>query len=223
MTRRPRPILLAALACVIGAAPPEEPLEDVSARSGVSFRFENGSRGRHDLPEIMGGGLALIDADGDGRLDLYFCNGGPITPDRNPPDDGSPGRLYRNLGGFRFQDVTPQAGVPGPSCAMGAAVGDFDRDGRADLFVTGWRDQRLYRNVGGRFEDVTAPAGLESTLWGTSAAWADLDGDGDLDLFVATYLDYDPAEAPFCAAPDGKRDYCGPESFAAQPDRLYRN
>ena len=107
---------------------------------------------------------------------------------------------------------------------MGAAVGDFDGDGLDDLFVTGWRDQRLYRNVGGvRFEDVTARAGLASDLWSTSAAFADLDGDGDLDLYVAGYVDYDPALAPFCAAPDGKGDYCGPEEFAAQPDRLYRN
>ena len=116
------------------------------------------------------------------------------------------------------------ADAPGPSYAMGAAVGDFDGDGRDDLFVTGWRDQRLYRNVGGgRFEDVTDAGGLGSNLWSTSAAFADLDGDGDLDLYVATYLDYDPAAAPFCAAPDGRRDYCGPEDFPAQPDRLYRN
>ena len=107
---------------------------------------------------------------------------------------------------------------------MGAAVGDYDGDGRVDLFVTGWRDQRLYRNLGdGRFEDVTDRAGLTSSLWSTSAAFADLDGDGDLDLYVANYLDYDAKSAPYCAAPDGRRDYCGPEDFAAQPDRLYRN
>ena len=107
---------------------------------------------------------------------------------------------------------------------MGAAVGDYDGDGRVDLFVTGWRDQRLYRNLGnGRFEDVTERAGLKSSLWSTSAAFADLDGDGDLDLYVANYLEYDAKSAPYCSAPDGRRDYCGPEDFAAQPDRLYRN
>jgi enediyne biosynthesis protein E4 len=194
----------------------------VASEAGVVFRFFDGSRGRHDLPEIMGGGVALIDFDADGDLDIYLCNGGPIVPDPSKPDP--PCRLYRNDGAWRFVDVTDRANAPGPSYAMGAAVGDFDDDGLDDLFVTGWRDQRLYRNAGGgRFEDVTDRAGLVSKLWSTSAAFADLDGDGDLDLYVANYLDYDPALAPFCAAPDGRRDYCGPEEFAAQPDRLYRN
>jgi enediyne biosynthesis protein E4 len=196
---------------------------EVAAEAGVSFRFDNGSRGKHDLPEIMGGGVALFDADGDGRLDIYFCNGGPIgTSTGNKPDP--PCRLYRNRGDWHFEDITSQANAPGPSYAMGAAVADYDGDGRADLFVTGWRDQRLYRNLGGgRFLDVTQHAGLTSGLWSTSAAFADLDGDGDLDLYVATYLDYDPDSPPYCAAPDGQRDYCGPEDFPAQPDRLYRN
>jgi enediyne biosynthesis protein E4 len=196
---------------------------DVAADAGVSFRFDNGSRAKHDLPEIMGGGVALFDADGDGKLDIYFCNGGPISASSgNKPDP--PCRLYRNRGEWHFEDITSQANAPGPSYAMGAAVGDYDGDGRTDLFVTGWRDQRLYRNLGGgRFLDVTQHVGLASSLWSTSAAFADLDGDGDLDLYVATYLEYDPESPPYCAAPDGRRDYCGPEDFPAQPDRLYRN
>jgi hypothetical protein len=199
-------------------------LRDVADEAGVSFRFDNGTRGRYDLPEIMGGGVALIDGDGNGRLDLFFCNGGPIVKEPGQEADDSPCRYYRNNGDGTFTDATATARAPGPGYAMGAAVGDFDGDGRDDLFVTGWRDQRLYRNLGGgRFDDLTARAGLTSTLWSTSAAWADLDGDGDLDLYVAGYLDYDPASAPFCAAPDGRRDYCGPEDFPAQPDRLYRN
>jgi len=195
---------------------------EVGAESGVSFRFYTGSRGQHDLLEIMGGGVALLDADGDGLLDIYLCNGGPIDATPGTPDP--PCRLYRNRGGWCFDDITVQSGAPGPSYAMGVAVGDYDRDGRADLFVTGWRDQRLYRNLGGgRFQDVTGRAGLTSSLWSTSAAFADLDGDGDLDLYVANYLDYDAKSPPYCAAPDGQRDYCGPEDFPAQPDRLYRN
>ncbi|MGP0062099.1 MAG: CRTAC1 family protein [Isosphaeraceae bacterium] len=195
---------------------------DVAAKAGVSFQFENGSRGKHDLPEIMGGGVAIFDADGDGRLDIYFCNGGPIGAAPVKPDP--PCRLYRNKGTWEFEDITHRAGAPGPSYAMGAAVGDYDADGRLDLFVTGWRDQRLYRNLGGgRFEDVTAGAGLISASWSTAAAFADLDGDGDQDLYVANYLEFDAGSPPFCAAPDGGRDYCGPEDFPAQVDRLYRN
>lgn len=170
----------------------------------------------------MGGGVGLIDIDGDGLLDVYLTNGGPIEPGGGAPD--SPCRLYRNLGGWRFQDITATANCPGPGYAMGVAVGDHDGDGRDDLFVTGWREQRLYRNVGGgRFEDVTDRAGLLSDRWSTSAAFADLDRDGDLDLYVCCYVAYDAARAPYCSAPDGRRDYCGPEAFDAQRHRLYRN
>ena len=187
----------------------------------MRFRFDVAGKGRHNLPEIMGGGVALIDGDGDGRLDLFFCNGGSNEPGKPNP---FPCRYYHNNGDGAFTDETAKARLWGPWAAMGAAVGDYDRDGRDDLFVTGWREQRLYRNAGGgRFEDVTGRSGMSSTTWGTSAAWADLDGDGDLDLYVCNYLAFDASAAPFCAAPDGRRDYCGPEDFPAEADRLYRN
>ncbi len=203
-------------------AAPKISFREIGTEAGVNFRFDTGSRGRHDLPEIMGGGVALFDADGDGRLDIYLCNGGPIEPTSGKR--GSRCRLYLNEGRWHFKDISDRAAAPGPSYAMGAAVGDYDGDGRPDLFVTGWRDQRLYRNLGdGRFEDVTIRAGVSSDLWSTSAAFADLDGDGDQDLYVANYLDFDAESPPYCAAPDGRRDYCGPEDFPAQPDRLYRN
>ncbi len=207
-------VLVASLA----AGPPEpSPIafRDVAAESGVSFRFETGTRGRHDLPEIMGGGVALIDSDGDGRLDIYLCNGGPIVPEPGRADP--PCRLFRNAGDWRFEDATDQANAPGPGYAMGAAVGDFDGDGLDDLFVTGWRDQRLYRNAGGRFEDVTARAGLVSGLWSTSAAFADLDGDGDLDLFVAGYLDYDPARARSAPRPTAGATTAAPRTSPPSP------
>ena len=222
------PALAAVALAVAGADGPGQGsrpaivMRDVAAEAGVNFRFEAGSRGKKDLPEIMGGGVALIDADGDGRLDIYLCQGGPIVEAPGAADP--PGRLYLNRKDGTFADGTDRAGAPGPPYAMGAAVGDVDGDGRDDLFVSGWRGQRLYRNLGGgRFEDVTEAAGVGSGRWGTSAAFADLDGDGDLDLYVATYLVYDPAAAPYCEAPGGRRDFCGPASFPAEPDHLYRN
>lgn len=208
-------------------APGSEPgpwpqLTNVAREAGIDFRFHDGSRGRHDLPEIMGGGVGMIDVDGDGLLDLYFANGGPIAPGTAGP--APPGRLYRNEGGWRFTDITATAGAPGPDYAMGVAVGDVDADGRDDLLVTGWGHLRLYRNRGGgTFEDVTARAGLQLPTWSTSAAFADLDGDGDLDLYIANYVEYDARRPSYCTAPDGQPDYCGPEVFPAQSDRLYRN
>ena len=209
------------LLLVLLTAPPADPpaiaFRDVAAESGVAFRFHTGSRGKYDMVEVMGGGVAMIDADGDGHLDLYFANGGPLEGDGPDP----PGALFRNRGDGTFTPLPDPP--PGPSYAMGCAVGDYDGDGRDDLFVTGWRGQRLYRNEGGKFADVTDRAGLAGDLWTTAAAFADLDGDGDGDLFVVAYLDFRPATAPFIAAPDGKRDFGAPDDFPSQPNRLYRN
>ena len=196
---------------------------DQAATAGVSFRFHTGSRGQHDLPEIMGGGVAIFDADGDGLPDLYFCNGGPI--DAAPARRIRPCRLYRNRGDWQFEDITDRAGVPGPSYAMGAAVGDYDGDGRDDLFVTGWRDQRLYRNLGRRpirGRDATRRAGLGSLehLRGVRRPRRRR-RPGSLRRELPRLSI--PTSPPFCAAPDGRRDYCGPEDFPAQADRLYRN
>ncbi|AMV36632.1 CRTAC1 family protein [Planctomyces sp. SH-PL62] len=178
--------------------------EDVAARSGVVFQFDSGSRGRHDLPEIMGGGVALFDADGDGLLDLYLCNGGPIAAD--PPAEDPPSRLFLNRGGGRFVDWTEAAGAPGPSYAMGAAAGDFDADGRVDLLQTNGhvldRDRLgipfamppiLLKGRDGGFQDVSARAGpwFARLALGRSLAVGDVDGDGRLDV-AATALD-----APF--------------------------
>ena len=223
MSRLPPAFLFLLSAAILTTARAGEiRFEDVARSAGIDFKFDAGSRGRHDLPEIMAGGVALFDADGDGLLDVFLCQGGPI--EALPGAADPPCRLYRNLGGLRFEDRTATAGVPGPSYAMGAAAGDFDGDGRVDLFVSGWRGRRLYRNLGDcRFEDVTTAAGLGGETWTTGAAWGDLDGDGALDLYVAGYLAYDPASPPFCAAPDGRRDFCAPEDFEPEPDHLYRN
>ena len=197
-----------------------EPIFEVvqSKTSGLDFRFESGTRGKFDLPEIMGGGMAAADFDGDGRLDLFFCQGGMIEAEAGKTDP--PCRWYRNQGQMQFKEM--KVGSEGPSYAMGAWPADFDGDGKVDLFVTGWRGWKLYRNKGEwQFEDVTSSLGSEALKWSTAAVWADFNGDRHLDLYVGGYIDFDVMKTPFCAAPDGARDYCGPEDFEAVPDRLY--
>ncbi|MFO0892522.1 MAG: FG-GAP-like repeat-containing protein [Isosphaeraceae bacterium] len=201
---------------------------DEAASRGLVFRFDHGPSPEHQLPETMSGGVGLLDFDGDGWLDIYALQGGAFPPRSSPSVFGD--RLFRNRGDGRFQDVTEASGLaalPG-GYSHGVAVGDYDNDGRPDLFVTRWRSYALYRNLGGgRFQDVTARAGLGGDRdWPTSAAWADLDDDGDLDLYVAHYLKWDAENPPLCEYPDRSRAgyrYCDPLSFAATPDHLFRN
>ena len=191
-----------------------------SELTGIKFKYEDGGSGRFDLPEIMGGGMAAADFDGDGRLDLFFCQGGPIEREGDEKKQDAPCQWYRNLGEMKFKKI--EVAASGPSYAMGAWPADFDGDGRVDLLVTGWRGWAFYRNLGGwRFEDVTGRLGQRVPDWSTAAVWADFNGDGHLDLYVGGYVKYDPAKAPYCAAPDGRRDYCGPEDFEAVGPRFY--
>lgn len=199
-----------------------EPIDQSS--SGLDFIYFDGNRGRFDLPEIMGGGMAVADFDNDHRLDLFFCQGGPIASEAIKPGQikTDPScQFYQNLGKMQFKRIEIQS-AQGPSYAMGAWPADFNKDGRIDLLVTGWRGWRLYQNLGNwQFRDITANLPGPPLAWSTAAVWADFNNDSHLDLFIGGYLDYDPAKAPFCAAPDGNRDYCGPEDFQAVPDRLY--
>ncbi|MFI5458430.1 MAG: FG-GAP-like repeat-containing protein [Isosphaerales bacterium] len=199
---------------------------DDAEQSGLTLVFDNGRTDRRQLPETMSGGVAVLDFDGDGRLDIYAVQGGPFPPRTNPPPFGD--RLFRNRGDGRFEDVTAASGLAtlAGGYGHGVAVGDYDNDGRPDLFVTRWGSYALYHNLGqGRFEDVTDRAALSGVRdWPTSAAWADLDNDGDLDLYVCHYLKWDPATAPPCEDPPRPGyTYCDPRHFPALPDHVFRN
>jgi tetratricopeptide (TPR) repeat protein len=199
---------------------------DDARERGVEFTFDNGRSQLRHLPETGSGGVALLDYDGDGWLDIYAVQGGKFPPSPgSPPPFGD--RLFRNRDDGRFEDTTAAAGLaslPG-GYGYGVAVGDYDNDGRPDLFVTRWRSYALYHNLGGKFEDVTARAGLGGSRdWPTSAAWADLDNDGDLDLYVCHYLHWEPGRTPPCERPD--RDeyaYCTPRVLPSLPDHVFRN
>lgn len=203
-------------------APPR--FRNVQPDSGVAFVLEHAPTPDKRLIETMPGGLAAFDYDDDGRVDLFFANGN-ATPDLAKADTRFHNRLYRNLGGMKFEDVTDRAGLAGRGFAMGAAAGDYDNDGHVDLFVPGVGQPTLYRNTGqGRFEDVTTRAGIASSPWSVAAAWVDVDRDGRLDLFVVNYLDWLPQANRFCG--DRVRDlrvYCHPKYFAGLPNQLYRN
>lgn len=202
---------------------------DATPGSGLAFTHRNGEEAdHHAILESLGGGVALLDYDRDGLLDVFLPGGGHFAgPDRKGVR-GYPNRLFKNLGGWKFRDATAEAGLPndGAWYSHGAAVGDVDDDGWPDLLVTGYGRLGLYRNDRGRFVDVTAAAGLVDPgplHWSTSAAFADLDGDGRPDLFVAHYLDWSFRNHPACEWPNGKVDLCPPHRFAPLRPGLYRN
>jgi enediyne biosynthesis protein E4 len=202
-------------------------VDDASER-GLVFNFDQGRSEAHQLPETMAGGVAIFDFDGDGWLDVYALQGGPFPPRGPLPPFGD--RLFRNCGDGHFQDVTETSGLaalPG-GYGHGVAVGDYDNDGRPDLFVTRWRSYALYRNLGGgRFQEATAESGLGGDRdWPTSAAWADFDNDGDLDLYVCHYLKWDAVKPALCEYPERSKPgymYCDPLAFAGLPDHVFRN
>jgi len=203
------------------AQPP--PFEEGAEAAGVSFFYESGATDRRlFIADTMGGGVGLIDYDGDGWLDIYFVNGCAFPFDAKSPP--RPNVLYRNQRDGTFREVTGQCGVGGNGYGMGCAVADYDNDGDEDLFVTGFHQTVLYRNRGdGTFEDVTRAARIDSDRWTTAAGFGDLDGDGDLDLVVVAYVEVSWDDDRVCRDHAGRPIHCTPAFYTAQPDLLYRN
>lgn len=188
----------------------------------LPFRFERGDSGLALPVEPTGGGVGLLDYDGDGDLDIFFAQGVPLPVGKSPQPPADV--LLRNDGSGRFVDVSRDVGLVSKGYGQGVCVADYDGDGDPDVYVTRYGPNTLWRNDGGHFTDVTERAGVGCPLWSLGAAFADIDGDGDLDLFVANYFTFDPAEAPFERDPQtGKPDYGMPARFEGQPDVLYRN
>jgi hypothetical protein len=205
------------------AVPPIR-FEDVQKKSGLDFVLHNCPTPQKHMIETMAGGLAVFDYDGDGKPDIFFTNGAEL-PSLKKTGPQYSNRLYRNEGNFKFRDVTAEAGVSGEGYSMGAAVADYDNDGRPDLFVAGVNSNILYRNLGnGRFEDVTTKAGIRSGEWAVAAGWFDYDNDGWLDLWVVHYAKWSPSDDRFCGdSTRGIRIYCHPKYFEGLASTLYRN
>ena len=214
-----------------GAKPKPDPVFQVKSLKGVDFVLRNSPTSRKYLIETMPGGVALLDYNNDGLLDVFFVNGGdvrdtmatPINFDRRNPTYWN--RLYRQNPDGTFTDVTEQAGLAhagDSNYGMGVAVGDYDNDGFPDLYVTNFGKNILYHNNGdGTFTDVTAKAGVAAGGWSVSAGFFDYDNDGRLDLFVTRYLDWSVEKSKTCGSE--RATYCPPGSFPAITNILYHN
>ncbi len=183
---------------------------------GIDFVHDAGEvPGEYFMPQVVGSGVALFDFNNDGLLDVYLLqNAGPKSQSKN--------RLYQQLPGGRFKDVSAGSGLDVAGFGMGVAVGDFNNDGYLDVLVTEYGGVRLFLNNGnGTFTDVTKEAGLSEPGWSTSACFFDYDRDGWLDLLIVKYVDYDPSWK--CSTTNSIRDYCSPKPFQGTVSRLYRN
>ncbi|MHC4557230.1 MAG: CRTAC1 family protein [Planctomycetota bacterium] len=197
-------------------------LSNVTKETGISFRHTDGSSGKHYIVEYVSAGLALFDYDGDGDIDIYFLNGAPL---RGTIVEVTPkNTLYRNDNGWRFTDVTDEAGVGDTGHGLGVAVGDYDNDGDPDLYLNNYGPNVLYRNNGnGTFTDVTQTAGVgNGHRVGAGANFLDVDKDGDLDLFVSNYIKFSYGKhVPRTRM--GFPVYPSPRDYEPDPDTLYRN
>ncbi|HUE72135.1 MAG TPA: CRTAC1 family protein [Pirellulaceae bacterium] len=192
--------------------------------AGVHHVYRNASEAKkRRILESVGGGGGMFDYDADGRLDLAFAGGGYYGPQKTLP--GHPSTLFRNLGDWKFVDVSAGAGggFPARCYSHGTHAADYDNDGFVDFVVCGYSGLQLWHNLGdGTFEEVHDAAGLHDRLWSTCAGWGDLNGDGFLDLYVVHYGDWSLDNDPFCPGPvPSERETCPPREFASLPDTLY--
>jgi hypothetical protein len=196
---------------------------DITRQAGIDFRHISGTSADKHLVETIGSGGLFFDFDDDGWIDVFLVDGGSVADPALAKQARH--RLYRNRGNGTFEDVTERSLIRHREYGMGACAGDYDNDGRVDLYVTNVGPNVLYRNGGnGVFADVTRTARVGSPLWGTSCAFADLDRDGDLDLFVTNYVAADPKNSPFCGNARLKtRFYCHPLNYDPLPNVVYRN
>ena len=213
------------------AAAPAGPMFEVKLPRGLDFTLQNSPTPQKYLIETMPGGVALLDYNNDGLLDIFLVNGGHVTNpmqlpenfDRHDPKYWN--RLYRQNKDGSFTDVTEQAGLSKAgdgNYGMGVAVGDYDNDGYPDLYVTSYGKNILYHNNGdGTFTDVTAKAGVAGGGWSVSAGFFDYDNDGKLDLFVTRYMEWDTKHSKNCGG--NYHTYCPPEEFPATTNILYHN
>lgn len=215
----------------LAAAPPASPIrfENVASKAGVDFITRNSPTPNKNQIETMVAGVALLDYDGDGWLDIYLVNGAAI-PSLQKESPAYWNRLYRNNHDGTFTDVTQRAGVAGAGYGMGVAVGDYDNDGRPDIFLASVTSNQLFHNNGdGTFTDVTAKAGLSGAqmngrkMWSVGAGWFDFNNDGKLDLFVVNYCVWEVNKDPYCPLKNGVRGYCHPKLYSSLHDSVYRN
>jgi len=201
-------------------------LMEVTSESGLDFTYRNGEEAKEfTILESLGGGVGLIDYDRDGLLDIVLPGGGGFEKQRIL---GYSTKIFRNLGDFRFKDITEETGLRHDELyTHGCAVADYDCDGWPDLLITSYQRVILLHNEDDgqgrrRFVETTEAAGLDDKLWSTSAGWGDVDGNKYPDLFVCHYVDWSFENHPVCSKSSG-RHVCGPEKFQPLADTLYVN
>lgn len=222
MNRQVLIYLTASIFYVVGNSHGQVQFADVASELGIDFVHDQGAQGMRYLPETYGSGVAFIDADMDGLMDLYWVNGGRIPNLTEVPM--AVNAFYRNSGQGSFKECAVTFGLDDTGYGMGALVGDYNADGRPDIYVTNFGPNVLYQNVeSGKF--VRASEGVDDAGWGTSAAFADVDLDGDIDLFVGNYVHYPLGDDLIqCWVGNSEESlYCDPRKFAGQMNRLYVN